>query len=100
VLNAISASLPGLTVTVRAEWQPGAFELSVADRGPGLDQKWRTLLTAEDASAPPAEGGLGLWTAATLARRLGGRLRCDLAHKPGTRIIVTVPLIEENALAA
>ena len=100
VLNAISASLPGMTVKVRAEWRPGVFELSVADHGPGLDQKWRTLLTAKNASAPPAEGGLGLWTAATLTQRLGGRLHCDLAYTPGTRIVVTVPLAEENALAA
>jgi signal transduction histidine kinase len=100
VLNAVAASPYGQTVVVHAECRPGIFEVSVADHGPGLGAKWRTLLTDERTSGPPADGGLGLWTAATLAQRMGGRLRVDLAHTPGTCIILSVPLAKENAIAA
>lgn len=100
VLNAVAASPPGQIVEVRADCRPGTFELRVTDSGPGLDRKWRALLTAAGASGLHPDGGLGLWAAAALTGRLGGCLRVDGDHTPGTRIVLTVPLAGENALAA
>lgn len=99
LLNACQASPEGGTVSLRAAAIPGQLTISVADQGPGLPA---AALQAIEAGAggrmvPEGDGlrrGLGLWTAARLAARLGGTLearREDGRIGHGAVITLTVP---------
>jgi len=97
LLNACQASPMGGTVTLRAVFLSDTVSISVADQGPGLP------LAAMEAIAAGASGevapevsslarGLGLWTAARLAKRLGGQLIGSELTNGGALVELTVPL--------
>lgn len=67
------------------------IELAVHDRGPGVPPAVRETMFSWGSRGPRSDGlGIGLHTAATLATRLGGRLRLD-DSAPGARFVLTVP---------
>lgn len=103
--NAIKYTADGsITVAVQSE-PPGDQEaagltISVADTGPGIDPVERDRLFApfvrgKTGRASGEGSGLGLWGAAQLIRRLGGKLRLISPKSGGCRFEITVPLTKE-----
>ncbi|WP_346892558.1 hybrid sensor histidine kinase/response regulator [uncultured Roseibium sp.] len=99
--NAIKYTAKGnVTVTVRSappgEEDDTGLTISVADTGPGIDPAERDRLFApfvrgETGRASGEGAGLGLWGAAQLVRRLGGKLRLVSPKSGGCRFEITVP---------
>jgi signal transduction histidine kinase len=88
--NALRHTPEGTTVTVSADQQNGAAELTVADTGPGIDPTARTQLFERFYTADAARGsGLGLAIAQELAQRMEGRI--ELLSRPG-RTVFTLAL--------
>jgi signal transduction histidine kinase len=88
--NALRHTPAGTTVTVSADQQNGAAELTVADSGPGIDPAARSQLFERFYTADAARGsGLGLAIARELAERMDGRI--ELLSRPG-RTVFTLAL--------
>jgi two-component system OmpR family sensor kinase len=88
--NALRHTPEGTTVTVSAERNNGAAELTVADSGPGIDPLARSQLFERFYTADAARGsGLGLAIARELAERMDGRI--ELLSRPG-RTVFTLAL--------
>jgi signal transduction histidine kinase len=88
--NALRHTPEGTTVTVSAEQQNGAAELTVADSGPGIEPAARSQLFERFYTADAARGsGLGLAIAQELAERMDGRI--ELLSRPG-RTVFTLAL--------
>lgn len=96
LLNACQISPIGGTVTLRAGIKGDVMSISVADQGPGLPPAAMKVLAAGALGdlAPEVSSltkGLGLWTAARLAKRLGGQL-VGCAAPLGAQLQLSVPL--------
>lgn len=96
LLNACNAAPEGSIVALRAAATGGQLTISVADQGPGLPVAALEAINAGAAGKmmPGGDGlrrGLGLWTAARLAVRLGGRLEAGTAQQGGAAITLAVP---------
>jgi two-component system, OmpR family, sensor kinase len=88
--NALRHTPEGTTVTVSADQQNGAAELTVADSGPGIDPAARSQLFERFYTADAARGsGLGLAIARELAEHMDGRI--ELVSRPG-RTVFTLEL--------
>lgn len=98
LLNAVAASPEGSTVSLAAQIVDGSLRVTVADSGGGLPP-WARHVLAHPEEGPPTGGGLGLWTAARLARALGGRILVEAAPG-GSRLGLAAPIAGEPALAA
>lgn len=94
VLNAAAHTPPGTPITVRAEAQPDAVVLSVADRGPGIpaevlprifDKFFRGPGTAAGGS------GLGLTIARGFVEALGGRITAANREGGGAVFSIWLP---------
>ena len=97
LLNACHASPEGATVTFRAAMDKGVINISVSDEGPGLPPAALEAIAAGSSGelAPEASSlarGLGLWTAARLARRLDGRLDGSAVAGRGALVVLAIPL--------
>lgn len=98
LLNACHASPEGGEVSLHAAAESGQLVISVADQGPGLPPAALQAMAAGAGGRMVPEGdglrrGLGLWTAARLAVRLGGTLVAgDGTERGGAVITLTVPL--------
>jgi signal transduction histidine kinase len=92
LLNACRASPVGGRVELDACLADGELRLVIADQGPGMPAAARQLLTAPSPDPPSGSGGLGVWTAATLVERLGGRIGIVLPPTGGTVVSIAVPL--------
>lgn len=95
LLNACQASPEGGTVALRAAVVQGMLKISVADQGPGLPPAAVEAVSAGASGerAPEVSNlarGLGLWTAARLAKQLGGRLAGHSAPGGGTVVELAV----------
>lgn len=91
LLNAIAASPPGAEVQVSIACDAGRLVVRVADQGPGLPPEITALLDSAEVPSPAGRPGLGLWTARSVAQRLGGRIR-RLPAPHGTTLEVEVPV--------
>ena len=75
--NALRHTPEGTYVTVRADRDNGAAELTVADTGPGLPEGTRAKAFERFYTGDAARGaGLGLAIARELAERMEGRSCC------------------------
>ena len=95
LLNACHVSPDGGTVTFRASLDGAAITLSVADEGPGLPLAAIEAIASGGSGelAPEASNlarGLGLWTAARLAKRLGGTLVGRSAPRGGALVELVI----------
>jgi two-component system OmpR family sensor kinase len=95
--NALRHTPEGTTVTVSAEQQNGAAELTVADSGPGIEPAARSQLFERFYTADAARGsGLGLAIARELAERMDGRI--ELLSRPGRTVFrLALPTAEKTA---
>jgi signal transduction histidine kinase len=81
--NALRHTPEGTQVTVSADRQNGAAELTVADSGPGLSDGSRAHVFERFYTGDAARGaGLGLAIAQELAERMEGRI--TLSSRPGS----------------
>jgi signal transduction histidine kinase len=86
-------------VTVKASARSGQAEISVADRGPGIEAKdrdraLRRFVRLEKSRTQPGTG-LGLSLVAAVARLHNGSIRLE-DNDPGLRVVVTLPLIRNT----
>lgn len=95
--NAAEASPGGLALSAR---RVGAnLEVSVIDRGPGFPPDRLAQIGKPYQSSKGAGRGLGLFLAAALARRVGGRLIAENRAEGGACVRLVLPLanIEDEA---
>lgn len=88
------------TVSVKVGAGSGVAEISVADRGPGIDAKdrdraLRRFVRLEKSRTQPGTG-LGLSLVAAVARLHNGTVRLE-DNEPGLRVVVTLPLAAKSA---
>ena len=68
------------------------IELTVTDTGPGVRSARRfDLFEAGRTSGGPDNSGLGLNSARSLLREMGGDLQLDRTHTGGARFIAKIP---------
>ncbi len=92
--NALSVAPPDTTITVVVRRQGSDIEMSVLDRGPGLDADSRSRAFDRFWRAPnayPGGTGLGLAIVRQLAEASGGDVRLDAREGGGLAAIVTLP---------
>lgn len=98
--NAIDASPPGGSVTVRAGRRPPGdeVEITVRDAGPGLDaEQRRRIFEPFFSTKPPGKGtGLGLFIATKIVEDHRGRLEVD--STPGAGAVFRLVLPAERAV--
>jgi signal transduction histidine kinase len=91
VRNALEAVPEGATIRVGWAARPGAYELWVADDGPGMDQATLRRVRRPFVTTRAQGTGLGLAIVDRLAREAGGRLDLESAPGRGTTCRVRLP---------
>ena len=90
--NALRHTPEGTHVTVSADRDNGAAELTVADAGPGLPDGARTQVFERFYTGDAARGaGLGLAIAQELAERMDGRIALSI-RPGGTAFTLELPV--------
>ena len=80
----------------RADYQ--FVELSVSDSGPGIASARRfDLFEPGRSSGGPGHSGIGLHSARSMLREMGGDLLLDRTHTRGTRFVARIPAAIEGA---
>jgi two-component system sensor histidine kinase QseC len=93
VTNAANFSPEQGVITVGLHKTDTAFELTVDDQGPGIDEQDRERLFERFYSRGNAHGaGLGLTIVHTIAQRLGGQIRLHNRAGGGLRATLHIPL--------
>lgn len=102
LLNACAASPSDGRIRLDAAAERNGLYLAVEDEGPGLPPEVRRYYENPSASRQPPAGnvGLGVWTVCMLVLRHRGRIELDPDAGRGTRIIVHLPLANEELLDA
>lgn len=95
--NAVTYSDPGGRITVRHEDLPDRVRLVVEDTGPGIGAKdlphlFEAYYRADQARTRGAGTGLGLTSAAAIARLHGGEIRAVNRSEGGARFEVDFPI--------
>ncbi|MEO8270920.1 MAG: sensor histidine kinase [Aureliella sp.] len=101
--NAIQASRPGSQVSVQVAWQTHVTQrlvISIEDRGSGLSADLLQQINAPAAAShEKLRGcGVGLKTATTLVRALGGSIAAQTRAAGGTLIRLTLPVDNYHSL--
>lgn len=96
VQNAVEASPPGGTVTVRAAVIDATFVLRVRDEGPGVPAEMRARIflpfpEGADKNAPARGMGIGLSLVHRSVRALGGSIEIADPPEGGTEFVVRIP---------
>jgi two-component system, OmpR family, sensor histidine kinase KdpD len=102
--NAVKHTPPGTPITLAARRVPGAIELAVRDRGPGIPPSEQARLFEKFYRAPSANGrpgvGIGLAIAKGLVEAHGGQLGMESQFGRGTTFRFTLPLAADAVLPA
>ena len=91
VRNALEAVPEGATIRVGWAARPGAYELWVADDGPGMDAATLRRVRRPFVTTRAQGTGLGLAIVDRLVREAGGRLELESAPGKGTTCRVRLP---------
>lgn len=100
--NARRYAPEGTAVVLRAAQVGRAVQLSVADRGPGIpvDEAQRVFgrfqRGGSDGHVADGGSGLGLAISRWIVELHGGRVELDPGHRPGCRMVVSLPSEEER----
>jgi signal transduction histidine kinase len=92
--NALQASPPESTVTIKTRHGGGALELAVIDRGAGIRAEDREQIFNPFFTTKPSGVGLGLAISAKIVDEHGGRIVVESEPGRGSTFTVTLP---ENA---
>ena len=91
VKNAVEASPPGATVTVRTFSGPDAVGVAVHNQG-AIPEAIRDVFFEKGVTSGKAGGaGLGTYSAAIIAKAHGGRIAFTTSETTGTTVTVTLP---------
>jgi signal transduction histidine kinase len=91
LLNALEALPEGGRVTVTLDERRGAFEVAIADDGPGIPAETLQRIGEPFVTTKAKGSGLGLFLPRRLVRAAGGELAIDSAPGRGTTCRVTLP---------
>ncbi|HYO30068.1 MAG TPA: ATP-binding protein, partial [Thermomicrobiales bacterium] len=94
--NAVKYTPPDTAIALAARRVPGAIELSVTDRGPGIDARalphiFDTFYRGEPSGRVPGSG-IGLAISKGLVEANGGRIWAESWPGAGTAVRFTLPL--------
>jgi signal transduction histidine kinase len=95
--NALHHAPPGAPVRVAARLEETATcELTVVDEGPGVPASeagriFERFYRSDPSRSEPGGAGLGLAIARWVVDLHGGDIGVDLSHRPGCRMVVTLP---------
>ena len=92
VLNAVEASPPGAAVTVKLRRADGQVELSVIDRGSGIDPKQVESIFNPFFTTKPEGVGLGLAIVSKIVDEHGGKILVESSPGEGSVFRVYIPL--------
>jgi len=95
VLNNAAEASPE-EVSVEARWSAAELVLTIEDRGPGLSDEILEQLGRQPVTTKQTGLGVGLYLAQATIRRLGGNLHVCNRNQGGTRVHITVPLLESR----
>ncbi|MGJ5820728.1 sensor histidine kinase [Paludibaculum fermentans] len=93
IRNAVQASAPGLTVTVKTRGGPGIVEIAVIDRGHGIQPEHREQIFNPFFTTKPTGVGLGLAISAKIVDEHGGRITVESQPERGSLFLVTLPQV-------
>lgn len=80
------------TVTIRARAEQESAVLRIEDRGPGIPEMERKVLTGEEEIAPLYHGsGLGLWLVNVIVEQSGGSLSFETNDPRGSVVTIRLP---------
>ncbi|NDV87821.1 sensor histidine kinase [Aurantimonas aggregata] len=101
LLNACAASPNGSVVLFSARQAGAQLVATIDDSGSGLPAEAARFLTSPDEPRSPYEpqAGLGLWLVRRLVAEMRGEMDVATSALGGTRIVLRVPLREEEALS-
>jgi signal transduction histidine kinase len=97
--NAIDASAPHSSITLRAQPQPRAIEIDVIDHGHGMPREVLDRIGAPFFTTRARGHGLGVLVARSVVERHGGSLQFESESGRGTRAVITVPHREASTEA-
>jgi signal transduction histidine kinase len=79
------------SIVITASVDGSGFGVAVSDRGPGVPEALRDVIFERGVTSRAADhSGLGLFSAAQLAARLGGTLGVEPGPRGGARFVLTV----------
>jgi signal transduction histidine kinase len=87
--NALRYSPPGAVIDVALAGVPGAAELRIQDRGPGLEPEVEARIFDRD-------GGPGLFLAREIVEAHGGRIAVSAASGRGSTFTITLPAVGDG----
>jgi signal transduction histidine kinase len=96
VTNALEASRPGTTITLKVTVDTRTAAFHVADEGAGLPESVRQALFRPQISRKPGGGGIGLALSHQLARHAGGSLELVRTSAAGTEFRLVLPAAATN----
>jgi two-component system sensor histidine kinase HydH len=92
VLNAVQATSPGGTVTVKTRSSGGAAEVAVIDRGAGIEGKNLNNIFNPFFTTKPAGVGLGLAIVSKIVDEHGGKITVESEAGKGSIFRVLLPM--------
>ena len=100
LLNAIQATAPGGAVTVKTRLAGGAVEVSVIDRGSGIDPQLMETIFNPFVTTKPEGVGLGLAIVSKIVDEHGGKISVESDPGRGSVFRVVLPLAKPGFPAA
>ena len=97
LLNAAQASPPGAVVTIKTRLVPGGVEVSVIDRGSGIDPAQLESIFNPFFTTKPDGVGLGLAIVAKIVHEHGGKMTVESEPSQGSVFRVYLPVGGEVA---
>lgn len=87
---------PNVSVSSKIGEDGEQLVVTVADRGPGIPEQERNVIFEGEESPLEHGSGVGLWFIQWVISSLGGELTIQKNDQRGTRILMIVPIREEN----
>ncbi|MCB1428539.1 MAG: PAS-domain containing protein [Nitratireductor sp.] len=104
LVNAVSFSPDGSTVTVTARRSAGMQEIAVSDEGPGVPKAERSRIFGRFESRSSANrrkgAGLGLSIVQSFVELHGGSVLVEDAERRGARFVCRFPIVRDTSRAA
>jgi signal transduction histidine kinase len=98
-LNALAAVATGGRITLQSRFLPldNRVQIEVIDDGPGIPSSERNRIFEPFFSTRKGGVGLGLFLCKSLIQDHHGEIRLDCGEAGGTKVAVTLPVVQEDA---